>query len=65
MIAAADWLLEQEVRVQGDWAVRRPDLEPGGWAFEFENDNYADLDDTAEVVMALRAAAHPDRQRSV
>jgi squalene-hopene/tetraprenyl-beta-curcumene cyclase len=62
MIAAAEWLLEQEVRVQGDWAVRRPDLEPGGWAFEFENDNYADLDDTAEVVMALRAAARPDRE---
>jgi squalene-hopene/tetraprenyl-beta-curcumene cyclase len=63
LISAAEWLLDQEVRVQGDWAVRRPDLEPGGWAFEFENDNYADLDDTAEVVMALRAAAHPDRER--
>jgi squalene-hopene/tetraprenyl-beta-curcumene cyclase len=63
MIAAAEWLLEEEVRVQGDWAVRRPDLEPGGWAFEFENDNYADVDDTAEVVMALRATAHPDRER--
>jgi len=61
LLAAAEWLLGEEVRVQGDWAVRRPDLEPGGWAFEFENDNYADLDDTAEVVMALRAVAHPDR----
>ena len=63
MVSAAEWLLEQEVRVQGDWAVRRPDLEPGGWAFEFENDNYADLDDTAEIVMALRASAHPDPEQ--
>lgn len=47
------WLLGQEVRTVGDWAVRRPNLEPGGWAFEFENDNYPDIDDTAEIVMAL------------
>ena len=38
----------------GDWAVRRPRLAPGGWAFEFANDNYPDIDDTAEVVLALR-----------
>ncbi len=53
---AARWLLAEEVRVPGDWAVSRPDLEPGGWAFEFENDNYPDLDDTAEVIMALRGS---------
>ena len=53
---ASGWLLDEEVRVVGDWAVRRPDLEPGGWAFEFANDNYPDVDDTAEVVMALRRA---------
>jgi squalene-hopene/tetraprenyl-beta-curcumene cyclase len=50
---AGEWLLGEEVRVRGDWAVTRPDLEPGGWAFEFENDNYPDVDDTAEVVLAL------------
>jgi squalene-hopene/tetraprenyl-beta-curcumene cyclase len=55
--AAARWLVEEEIRVKGDWAVRRPYLEPGGWAFEFANDNYPDIDDTAEVVMALRRAA--------
>lgn len=60
---AAGWLLEEEVRVPGDWAVRRPDLEPGGWAFEFENDNYPDLDDTAEVILALRGAGHPESHR--
>jgi squalene-hopene/tetraprenyl-beta-curcumene cyclase len=50
---AAQWLLEEEVRVRGDWAATRPALAPGGWAFEFENDNYPDVDDTAEVTMAL------------
>jgi squalene-hopene/tetraprenyl-beta-curcumene cyclase len=54
---AADWLLEEEVRVRGDWAVVRPDLPPGGWAFEFENDNYPDTDDTAEVALALLRVA--------
>ncbi len=53
---AARWLVDEEVRVAGDWAVRRPRTPPGGWAFEFENDNYPDVDDTAEVVLALRRA---------
>ena len=43
--------------------MRRPELEPGGWAFEFANDNYPDLDDTAEVILALRRVAHPDMDR--
>jgi squalene-hopene/tetraprenyl-beta-curcumene cyclase len=51
--SAAQWLLDEEVLVHGDWSVRRPQLEPGGWAFEFANDNYPDVDDTAEVVLAL------------
>src|ERR671937_2632447 len=53
--AAGRWLLAEEVTVKGDWAVRRPDLAPGGWAFEFENDLYPDVDDTAGVALALRA----------
>jgi squalene-hopene/tetraprenyl-beta-curcumene cyclase len=52
---AGAWLLAEEVRVKGDWAVRRPDLAPGGWAFEFDNDLYPDTDDTAVVALALRA----------
>jgi squalene-hopene/tetraprenyl-beta-curcumene cyclase len=52
--SAARWLLGEEIRGHGDWAVRRPDLAPGGWAFEFANDYYPDIDDTAEVVLALR-----------
>ncbi len=63
LVRAADWLLDEEVRVAGDWAVKRPGLEPGGWAFEFENDNYPDIDDTAEVVMALDRVAHPQAER--
>jgi squalene-hopene/tetraprenyl-beta-curcumene cyclase len=50
---AAAWLLGEEVSVRGDWAVARPKLPPGGWAFEFANVNYPDVDDTAEVVLAL------------
>ncbi|HWC85670.1 MAG TPA: squalene--hopene cyclase [Solirubrobacteraceae bacterium] len=63
LVRAADWLLGEEIRVRGDWAVRRPQLDPGGWAFEFANDNYADIDDTAEVVLALLRVDHPDRER--
>ncbi len=50
---AADWLLGEEVTVKGDWALARPQLDPGGWAFEFANVNYPDTDDTAEVMLAL------------
>ena len=51
---AGEWLLAQEVTVRGDWAARRPGLAPGGWAFEFENDRYPDVDDTAVACLALR-----------
>ncbi|HEY0814219.1 MAG TPA: squalene--hopene cyclase [Pseudonocardia sp.] len=63
VVAAADWMLGEEVTVRGDWAVRRPDLPAGGWAFEFDNDGYPDIDDTAEVVLALRRVAHPEPHR--
>ena len=54
LLRGAEWLLGEEVTAGGDWAVRRPHLAPGGWAFEFANVNYPDVDDTAEVVLALR-----------
>jgi squalene-hopene/tetraprenyl-beta-curcumene cyclase len=50
----AEWLLGEQIPGRGDWAVRRPALPPGGWAFEFANVNYPDVDDTAEVLLALR-----------
>jgi squalene-hopene/tetraprenyl-beta-curcumene cyclase len=65
LVRAIDWILREEIRVPGDWAVRRPKLEPGGWAFEFANDNYPDIDDTAEVVLALRGAAAPGARADV
>jgi squalene-hopene/tetraprenyl-beta-curcumene cyclase len=61
---AARWVLDEEIRGPGDWQVRRPDVAPGGWAFEFDNDNYPDTDDTAEVVLALRRVA-PKNQAAI
>ena len=65
---AAGWVVGEELRGpdRGDWAVRRPGLAPGGWAFEFANDLYPDTDDTAEVVLALLRvdADDPARQRA-
>jgi squalene-hopene/tetraprenyl-beta-curcumene cyclase len=55
--SASRYLLGQEITVKGDWSIRRPRLQPSGWAFEFENDNYPDIDDAAEVVLALTRTA--------
>ncbi|MEU6527481.1 squalene--hopene cyclase [Streptomyces sp. NPDC046924] len=63
LVRAADWMLGEQVVRPGDWSVRRPGLPPGGWAFEFHNDNYPDIDDTAEVVLALRRVKHHDPER--
>ncbi|MGQ4511315.1 squalene--hopene cyclase [Streptomyces sp. DW26H14] len=60
MVKAASWMIDEEIARPGDWSVRRPSLAPGGWAFEFHNDNYPDIDDTAEVILALRRVNHPD-----
>jgi len=49
-----DWLLQRQILdIKGDWAGKRPDLRPGGWAFQYRNDHYPDVDDTAVVVMAM------------
>ncbi len=50
---AAAWLLDEEIRVKGDWVVYRPHLEPSGWAFEFDNVHYPDIDDSAIIVTDL------------
>ena len=56
---AVDWLLDQQIFVNGDWSDQARDLAPGGWAFQFENDQYPDVDDTGMVLMSLiRAGAH-------
>ncbi len=63
--ACLDWLRPKQVLdVKGDWAVQRPDVRPGGWAFQYENPHFPDLDDTAVVVMAMdRAAAQRGDRR--
>ena len=49
-----DWLKPRQVlELKGDWAVKAPDVRPGGWAFQYNNAHYPDLDDTAVVVMAM------------
>ena len=60
-----DWLIPRQVLdVVGDWAHNRPNVRPGGWAFQYENPHYPDLDDTAVVVMAMdRLAAKPGGER--
>src|SRR6266540_6396856 len=60
MRRAAEWLLDREVRVPGDWQRRIPKTPPGGWYFEYENEFYPDTDDTAEVLAALAAVRFSD-----
>ncbi len=56
-VRGLDWLKPRQILdVKGDWAVARPDVRPGGWAFQYGNDHYPDLDDTAVVVMAMDRA---------
>lgn len=60
---AGAWLLGQEIRNRGDWHVKNPGLTPAGWAFEFENDWYPDLDDTPVVARALHSIrVAPERE---
>jgi squalene-hopene/tetraprenyl-beta-curcumene cyclase len=67
LVRAAKWLAGREVRIRSDWAVRKPKLAPGGFPFEFANDNYPDVDDTAVVVLALRrmSADGPECARGI
>ncbi|WP_158822970.1 squalene--hopene cyclase [Granulicella sp. S156] len=59
LLRAADWLLSKEVRHKGDWAEKVKNVEPGGWYFEFNNEFYPDVDDTGEVLLALKAVQNP------
>jgi squalene-hopene/tetraprenyl-beta-curcumene cyclase len=63
LIRATDWFLERQIMEPGDWQIQRPTLEPGGWAFQFANEFYPDLDDTAMVLMGLHQVEYPDRAR--
>ncbi|MBV9407211.1 MAG: squalene--hopene cyclase [Candidatus Eremiobacteraeota bacterium] len=64
LIDAVSWLLDKQIVARyGDWSVKNRDGKPGGWAFEFENQWYPDVDDTAVVAMALAAVDHPQTGR--
>ncbi len=62
LVKAAQWLLDKEVRKKGDWQVKSPNLAAGGWAFEFLNDWYPDVDDSSFVMLALKDIAVKDRK---
>ena len=64
--AACDWLRSRQILdVAGDWSVRRPGLRPGGWAFQYENAHYPDVDDTAVVGMLLHRNGDPAHAGSI
>jgi squalene-hopene/tetraprenyl-beta-curcumene cyclase len=60
LVIAAKWLLENQILGPGDWQIKNRKADPGGWAFEFRNDFYPDVDDTAFVLMALTRVAYPE-----
>ena len=58
--SAMQWMADRQILdVVGDWSDRRPNLRPGGWAFEYSNDHYPDVDDSAVVAMALDRSGDP------
>jgi len=59
MLKAADWILSKEVRDKGDWSVKVPKVTPGGWYFEFNNEFYPDVDDSAMVLLGLNKVDNP------
>jgi len=64
--AATKWLKDLQILdVKGDWAKKKPDLAPGGWAFQYRNDYYPDLDDTAVVGMGLQRTGDPANRQSI
>jgi squalene-hopene/tetraprenyl-beta-curcumene cyclase len=64
--AACNWLVERQITdVKGDWAWLRPDAPPGGWAFQYANPHYPDVDDTAVVAMLLHRAGDPAHDEAI
>ena len=60
MVKCADWILQKQVRKPGDWTVNNKKGKPGGWYFEFNNEFYPDVDDTAMVALGLAQVEHPN-----
>src|SRR5262245_3535923 len=62
LVAAADWMLKKQVTHKGDWAVKNPKAAPAGWYFEFNNEFYPDVDDSAMVLLGLSRVNHPNQR---
>jgi len=62
LVKAGEWLVKNQILDYGDWSVKNPTGQPGGWAFEFINNFYPDVDDTAVVIMALNEVKLPDEK---
>jgi squalene-hopene/tetraprenyl-beta-curcumene cyclase len=62
LVRAGEWLICKQILDYGDWSVKNPQAAPGGWAFEFENRFYPDVDDTAVIVMALDLLVIPEEK---
>ena len=60
LIKSADWILQKQVRNAGDWKIKNKRGQPGGWYFEFNNEFYPDVDDSAMVCLALSRVEHPN-----
>lgn len=60
---AVQWVVGKQILRDGDWRVKNRRGQPGGWAFEFSNDHYPDIDDTAAVLIALHKAGLPDEEK--
>jgi len=62
MVAAAEWMLKKQVTHKGDWAVKVKNVDPAGWYFEFNNEFYPDVDDSAMVMLGLSKVATTDER---
>ncbi len=62
MLAAGDWILKKQVTHPGDWAVKVKNVAPAGWYFEFNNEFYPDVDDSAMVMLGLSQVRHPNER---
>ena len=65
MVKCADWILQKQVRNPGDWTVNNKQGKPGGWYFEFNNEFYPDVDDSAMVALGLSKVEHPNGRYQV
>lgn len=62
LVRAGEWIISKQVTTRGDWKVKNPNAEPGGWAFEFYNELYPDTDDTAEILLFLNRVEITDNR---